>query len=148
MRKISNLYLTIVGEGPEENILKRLVNNLGVRNFVSFVGHQDNPYPFMAYADLFISSSRWEGLPNVVLESLACGTPVLAFDCPGGTGEIIREGKNGWLVPSEDWEVMGEKIVEIVTCKKWLEMPSDTLLPEKFSCQNVLKMYEELLKQG
>jgi len=100
---------------------------------------------YMANADLFVSSSRWEGLPNAVLESLACGTPVIAFDCPGGTSEIIHHGKNGLLVPAGDWSLMGEKIIELVKSKKWLELKSDQLLPEEFECSPVVRRYEKLL---
>jgi len=148
LKKIPDLHLTIVGEGSEEESLKRLADDLGVMDSITFTGHLENPFPFMAYADLFISSSRWEGLPNAVLESLACGTPVLAFDCPGGTGEIIRQGKNGWLVPSRDFGAMGEKIVELAKSNRWQDLQIGSLLPEEYGCQNVMKRYEELLMKG
>ena len=81
----------------------------------------------------------------MVLEALACGTPVLAFDCPGGTREIIQEGNNGWLVPAEDWKKMGEKIVDLLagegTSKK---LKGGLLLPDKFKVKNVVKKYEEM----
>jgi len=144
LKKAPDTHLTIVGEGSEENALKKLTAELGIADSVSFVGHQDNPFPFMAHADLLISSSRWEGLPNAVLESLACGTPVLAFDCPGGTEEIIQHGENGWLVPSEDFESMGREMVEIVKNEKWLALQGTSLLPEKYRCETVVKRYEEL----
>jgi glycosyltransferase involved in cell wall biosynthesis len=142
---VSGLHLTIVGEGPEKNSLKRLAEGLGIMDSVSFAGHQDNPFPFMAHADLFISSSRWEGLPNAVLESLACGTPVLAFDCPGGTGEIIIEGENGWLVPAGDFKAMSRKIVKILESEKWQKFQRDSLLPEEYWCHQVVRRYEEAL---
>jgi len=148
LQKSTDLHLTIVGEGPKEGSLKRLAANLGVIDSVTFVGHKDNPFLFMTHADLLISSSRWEGLPNAVLEALACGTPVLAFDCAGGTGEIIREGENGWLVHSEDWASMGEKIVELARGEEWLKLKTDSLLPEEYGCQNVVRRYEELLMKS
>ncbi len=137
--------LTVVGDGPEMRSLKRMIENLKIADHVKFVCRQDNPFIYMAHADLFISSSRWEGLPNVVLESLACGTPVLAFDCPGGTGEIIRHGVNGWLVPSGDMETMSEMIVELVKGRKWREFQSRELVPEEFKCPNVVARYEDLM---
>jgi glycosyltransferase involved in cell wall biosynthesis len=145
LEKVKELHLTIVGEGSEEESLKKMAAELELGDSVSFIGHQDNPYPFMDHADLFISSSRWEGLPNAVLESLACGTPVLAFDCPGGTNEIIVDDKNGWLVPSEDIEAMSGKIVALVRQKKWLKFKNEALLPEKFICENVVKSYEKII---
>ena len=148
LKKVPDLHLTIVGEGSEEEFLKRLADNLGVMESITFTGHRENPFPFMAYADLFISSSRWEGLPNAVLESLACDTPVLAFDCPGGTGEIIRQGKNGWLVPSRDFGAMGDKIVELAKSNQCQDLQTGSLLPEEYGCQNVVKQWEELLMKG
>lgn len=145
VKQLPVFHLTIVGDGPQRESLTNMAEDLGVGKYVSFVGHKDNPFLYMANADLFVSSSRWEGLPNAVLESLACGTPVIAFDCPGGTSEIIHHGKNGWLVPAGDWSLMGEKIIELVKSKKWLELKSDQLLPEEFECSPVVRRYEKLL---
>ncbi len=149
MQEVSNdlpeLRLTVVGAGEERKALEVLTRQLGLDRVVTFVGHQDNPYPFMAHADLFVSSSRYEGSPNAVLESLACGTPVLAFDCPGGTREIITEGRNGWLVPAEDTRAMAAKLVEVVRNRAWETMDSRNLLPEAFECGNAVKAYEDVL---
>ena len=145
LQKIPDLHLTIVGDGPEEKPLKKLAVDLEIVDSVDFVGHQDNPFPFMAYADLYVSSSRWEGLPNAVLEALACGTPVLAFDCAGGTGEIIREGENGWLVHLDDWDALSQRIVELVKSKKWLELQTESLLPAEYRSQDVVRRYEDIL---
>jgi len=147
-KQLPDVHLTIVGDGPQRESLTNMAEDLGVGKHVSLVGHKDNPFLYMANADLFVSSSRWEGLPNAVLESLACGTPVIAFDCPGGTNEIIRDGKNGWLVPAGDWLLMGKKIVELIKGKKWKGIKSDQLLPEKFECSRVVRMYEELLRDS
>lgn len=143
--EVAGLSLTLVGEGPEEAALKGLSKELGLHDTVVFAGHQDNPYPFMAHADLFASSSRYEGSPNAVLESLACGTPVLAFDCPGGTGEIITEGVNGWLVPAEDTGAMAAKLIEIARHRSWKGLEVESLLPDRFLCSNAVKAYESLL---
>lgn len=141
--KRSDWHLTIVGEGPERKSLEKIIHRLGLGRQVTLAGQQHNPYPFIANAHLLISSSRWEGLPNVVLESLACGTKVIAFDCPGGTREIIQDGENGWLIPSGDWKAMGEKIDWILG-----NLPQDTagekesFLPERYGCEAVVKIYE------
>jgi glycosyltransferase involved in cell wall biosynthesis len=145
MEGIPNLHLTIVGDGPEAKSLTRLADRLGILEAVTFAGHQDNPYPFMAHADLLVSSSRWEGLPNVVLESLACGTPVLAFDCPGGTREIIRDGENGWLVPLPDLDAMSGRMVSVARGEDKLALTGGALLPSEYHCRNVVEKYERLL---
>jgi glycosyltransferase involved in cell wall biosynthesis len=146
LQRVPDLHLTIVGGGPDEDSLRKTAEDLFITNSVSFAGYQENPYPYMAHADLFVSSSRWEGLPNAVLEALACGTPVVAFDCPGGIREIIRDEENGWLVPAEDWVSLGEKIAELMIQKKY-EGRKD-LLPSTFLCGNVVRAYEKLLMES
>jgi glycosyltransferase involved in cell wall biosynthesis len=68
----------------------------------------DNPYPYMARASMVALSSEYEGLPTVVIESLAVGTPVVSTDCPGGAREILRNGALGALVPIGDVDAMAE----------------------------------------
>ncbi|MBF0370644.1 MAG: glycosyltransferase [Magnetococcales bacterium] len=82
--------LFIMSEGELRGELEALVRSLGLADVVALPGYQDNPHRFMARAQGFILSSLYEGLPNVVLEALACGLPVVAFDCHGGgVGEIM-----------------------------------------------------------
>jgi len=90
----SRFRLTILGEGPLLGDLVQLAQDKGVAPQVRFVGFQKNPYPFFARADAFVLSSRFEGFPNVILEALACGTPVIALPAPGGIREIL-EGVDG-----------------------------------------------------
>lgn len=82
-------HLTIVGTGEEKENLLKQVELLKLDSSITFIPSTDNPYALMKHADVFISSSRWEGYPNVVIESLACGTPVVANNYLGGINEII-----------------------------------------------------------
>jgi glycosyltransferase involved in cell wall biosynthesis len=88
------LNLTILGEGPLLEELKIQAKERKVDGRIRFVDFQKNPYAFMAWADAYVLSSRYEGFPNVVLEALACGTPVIATPAIGGTREIL-EGLDG-----------------------------------------------------
>ena len=88
LKDIKDIHLTIIGEGSEDIRLKNIVCKLDITNKVTFLGHVNIPYPYMAGADYFILPSRWEGLPNVVLEALALGTPVVCMKEIKGLKEI------------------------------------------------------------
>ncbi len=106
--------LTIVGVGELEAALKAQAVELGVADVVDLVGFQDKPERFFAHAELFVLSSRYEGMPNVVLEALACGLPIVAFDCPHGVSEIVHDGVNGRLLAPEDVGALTDALVELL----------------------------------
>lgn len=90
--------LKILGEGSLRDDLEALAQEVGLRGRVEFLGYQKNIMPYYVNARLTLLTSLFEGLPNVLIESIACGTPVVAFDCPGGVGEIVIDGVNGFLI--------------------------------------------------
>ena len=94
--------LVIVGGGEGHKRLQRLVNELGLTDRVVFMGVMDNPYRVLMDAELHVLSSRWEGYPNVLLEALALGVPVVSTDCPHGPRELLDDGRYGRLVPVAD----------------------------------------------
>jgi glycosyltransferase involved in cell wall biosynthesis len=83
--------LVIVGSGSDEKKLRRLAAELGIADRVIFAGQQLNPYPWMKGARLFVLSSLYEGLGLVMVEAMACGTCVVAVDCPGGVRDVLIE---------------------------------------------------------
>jgi len=89
--------LVILGEGEDRAALEALIENLGVVERVSMPGFADNPYACMARADLFVLSSRYEGLPSVLIQALACGVTCVATDAPGGSSEVLGGGAYGYL---------------------------------------------------
>lgn len=94
--------LMFLGTGPEEAILRSMVDKFGLSDRVIFAGFHPDPTPFYMTADLFALSSDNEGFGNVIVESLACGTPVVSTDCPSGPAEILENGRFGALVPVND----------------------------------------------
>lgn len=94
--------LLIMGEGSERDALTRRIQASPARADIRLPGNTDNPYAYMAKAKLLVLSSNWEGFGNVLVEAMACGTPVVATDCPHGPREILEEGRLGPLVPVND----------------------------------------------
>jgi len=102
LREQRDCRLMILGEGELRDALQRLAASLGLTGSVSLPGFVDIPFAYMARAAVFVLSSRWEGLPTVLIEAMACGTPVVSTDCPSGPREILEGGAWGRLVPVGD----------------------------------------------
>lgn len=98
--------LVILGDGPERPELEALVEELSVGEDVDLYGYTDNPYAFFSKATAFVLSSRWEGLPTVLIEALSCGIPVVATECPNGPREILAERDYGHLLPVGDVDAL------------------------------------------
>ncbi|GAV26217.1 glycosyl transferase [Carboxydothermus islandicus] len=111
--KIKDLpwQLLMIGDGPDFNNIKRLVNELKLNNKIKLLGFKENPWEYVSEASAFILTSRYEGLPLVLIESLWYGLPVISTNCPTGPNEIVIDGVNGCLVPVND----KEKLIEILT---------------------------------
>jgi glycosyltransferase involved in cell wall biosynthesis len=101
VRQQVNARLLILGEGQERNRLEGRRAKLGLDAFVDMPGFVANPYAYLARADLFLLSSASEGFGNVVVEALACGTPIVSTDC-SGPREILADGRHGRLVAVGD----------------------------------------------
>ena len=99
-RKKNDAQLLILGEGEKRSALEELIKRLQLGKLVALPGHVENPFAYMSIADVFVSSSTWEGFSMVIAEALACGLQVVSTDCPSGPAEILEAGKYGWLVPT------------------------------------------------
>lgn len=118
--------LVILGEGDQRGALEALAGELGVAEDVALPGFVANPFPYMAQAGAFVLSSAWEGLPNVLIQAMALGTPAVATDCPSGPREILDGGRLGRLVAVGDAAAMAEGIVEALGGER--RPPSDAWL--------------------
>jgi glycosyltransferase involved in cell wall biosynthesis len=104
--------LVILGRGRRRDALLDLARQLGLHEDVDLPGFHPNPYAFMARSRLFVLSSRWEGMPVVLIEALAAHTPVVSTDCPSGPQEILGAHPVGALVPVGDEAAMAAAIAE------------------------------------
>ena len=105
----NKMRLLILGNGDHKKLKKVACDN-NVEDFVDLLGYQNNPFKYLKRAKFSVLCSKNEGLPNVILESLACGTPVVSFDCPSGPKEIIRNHQNGILVENQNFEKLTQAI--------------------------------------
>jgi glycosyltransferase involved in cell wall biosynthesis len=139
--------LVILGEGGERASLGAMARKLGIEARVHMPGRHANPGAVMSRASLFVLPSRYEGFPNALLEAMSYGLPVISFDCRSGPRDIIRDGVDGVLVPSEDVDALANAILDLVQDPDRRERYGRRALEvaERFSVERVMGLWEELL---
>lgn len=138
LRRHREARLIILGEGEERSRLERLAVELGVAEHVSLPGFVSNPYAYMGRACLFVLSSRWEGLPTVLIEALALGARLVSTDCPSGPHEILQGGELGDLVP------VGDPPALAAAMRRTLEEAAPVVDPrhwERYTWANAIEAY-------
>src|SRR5690606_1297415 len=98
------------GDGPDKNLIRSKISELKLDDDVKVIPYQSNPFHYVSQAEFTLLTSRYEGFPMSVVESLAVGTPVIAVDCKSGPSEIIVDKVNGLLVPNHNVEALAEAI--------------------------------------
>jgi glycosyltransferase involved in cell wall biosynthesis len=142
VRRQRNARLLILGEGEERASLMNLSKELDLDQDIRMPGFVSNPYPYMVKASLFVLSSRWEGLPTVLVEALYCGTPLIATDCPSGPREILKNGQYGLLVPVDNIDCLGQAILSILDGEPSSISPSSW---QAFELNKVIGQYIRVL---
>ena len=135
--------LIVLGEGRLREDLLSLARKLRIAEHVDFPGFVENPYVFLARSDLFVLSSRYEALPTVLIEAMACGCRVVSTDCPFGPREILEDGRLGALVPVGDPEALAAAMARALD-----EPPQRAALQKRasfFSTERAVNQYEKLL---
>jgi len=143
VKKEIDSQLVILGEGEERENLQRLARDLHIEDSVWMPGFAENPYKYVSKSSVFVLPSKFEGLPLALIEALAVGCPVVSTDCPGGSKEILENGKYGKLVPVGDHEAIAKAIIDTLK-----NPPPKELLQERgkmFSVEAAVNKYLELI---
>jgi glycosyltransferase involved in cell wall biosynthesis len=139
--------LVIVGEGPERAALNAIAAELGLADRLLMPGFIADSAGWYAHGDLFVLPSRWEGFGHVIVEAMACGLPVVAFDCPYGPVDILGDGEGGILVPQEDVAALARTIDDLLGApetRNRLEA-AGLRVADRFSQQRIAMQYARLI---
>lgn len=145
VRATVDARLIMLGDGEERAFLEEMIRALGLSPYVSMPGFVENPWAYMSKSDAFVLSSRWEGLPTVLVEALALGLRVVSTDCDYGPRELLKDGRFGMLVPVGDADALAAAMIEV------LDQPApDVSLADlsAFRMESAVRQYKELLLNG
>lgn len=145
--RFADWNLAIVGEGAERDALQALCDQLQLNRRVRFVGMVSDVESWMARAGLVVQPSRFEGFPNVLLEAMGMGAPVISSDCPSGPSEIIDDGRNGLLVPVADVPALAAAMAQLLGDPKQRARLGDTAraVRERFDNDRIMQQWEQCL---
>lgn len=141
--------LTILGEGPEREALEKAIEEKGLKDRVALPGLSDHPWPSYAAADAFLLPSRSEGLPNVALEALACGTPVIATAESGGIGDIARAAHRhqGAVTVAPDMDAFLAAMANVTAQPPGAGF-RPSLLPPAYTPEDVATAFRRILQEA
>ncbi len=142
VKKQRSAKLMILGEGEDRQALMQLITESGLEKDISLPGFVANPYQYMKNAAMFVLSSRWEGLPTVLVEALYCGAPLIATDCPSGPREILKNGLYGQLIPVDDVPALEKSIISVLDGKK---ITNDRSSWQAYEINTVIGQYEQII---
>lgn len=142
---LPDLHLTIVGKGELQNEFQNKIVEMGLSKSINLEGYQTNLLPYYKKAKATVLTSLWEGFPNVLLESISFGTPVISFDCPSGPKDIIIENVNGILIEYLNVVKFAKAIIDVV--KENIKFDKQKVIEssERFNLDKVVNQYEKLL---
>lgn len=111
-------HLDIVGEGPEQEMLQQKIERLGLAGSVSLQKATNDVASYYTSSSMYLMTSRFEGLPMVLLEAQSCGLPIITLDCDYGPRHIVEDGVNGYLIPYDDDDAMVSAICQLMKDKE------------------------------
>jgi len=150
VRSAQPAHFIILGEGPERAFLENEVQRLELVADVLLPGFQENPFSWMARADVFVLSSRYEGFGNVIVEAMALGCPVIATNCPFGPDEIIENNVSGLLVPVGEEQALAEAIRRVLNDSDLSARLAGAgrVRSEDFAPEHIVAQYEHLFVEA
>ncbi len=147
MPRLPEWSLRIVGDGQMRDELVQQAKRLGIEDRVTFAPFSEDPFSLYSECGIFVLSSRFEGLPFVLIEAMTCGTACISFDCPNGPREVIRNGVNGLLVLAEQVNALASAIVRLGENPVLRQRLGDAArgVSKPFSEPRVVARWQELL---
>lgn len=147
--KYKNLKVLFIGSGEKKEIIQKLIKELRLERIIKILDFKNNPFPYVKKSNLFVLSSNFEGLPNVLLEAITLNKFVISSNCPTGPSEILDNGKGGLLFEVGNYKELSEKIVFFkenqIKCQKKLNFAKKRL--SRFDFSKNLKKYHDILIQ-
>lgn len=149
LKVIPNLKLWILGDGPERFKLEDMVKDLDLESSISFLGWVKNTAPYIAKSDLFVLSSKREGMPYSILEAMSQSVPVISTNSPYGPSEILENGKYGLLVPVARPDAMRQAMLQLLTNRKKYNYYSKMSIERSkfFSIDKMLNGYKKIIRK-
>ncbi len=151
---VSHLYndhykLVIMGNGPDQDGVKKTIQKWNLEPHVMLLPFAQNPFPYVAQARFTVLTSRYEGFPMSIIESLAVGTPVLSVDCLSGPAEIIQNRTNGLLVKNHDAHVLAQAMRELALDADLYDICKQNAQPSiaALSTENISRQWRQILSQ-
>lgn len=141
-----DMLLRMVGDGNLTENVKEWIRELGLTESVILDGIRRDMEHVYGNADMIVLSSEYEGMPNCLIEAIACGVPIVSYDCPLGPAEIVVDGVNGYLVEYNNIEQLGEKIAAAAQ-REWNEQAIKATA-EKFDVKKIAETYLQLFRKG
>ena len=148
-QKRKDIKLYLLGEGPDREKIENMIKNEDLQEYIKLLGVKKNPYPWIKNSKLLVHSSRYEGLPTVLIEALILNKIVISSNCPTGPREILDNGKYGSLVEVGDCNSMAQEILELlqensIKKEKYLSNIDESV--ERFDKKNIIKQIERILE--
>jgi N-acetylgalactosamine-N,N'-diacetylbacillosaminyl-diphospho-undecaprenol 4-alpha-N-acetylgalactosaminyltransferase len=143
-----NIHLVLLGDGIKMKDYLLLAKQNNIEDKVHFLGFKKNPYPYLRSAKFFVLSSLNEGMPNVILEAFACGTPVISFDCLSGPSEMILNKNNGLLVENQNIEKLTDAMNLFIDDNELYTFCKENALPSchHFSIDRIGQKWMDLMQ--